>query len=461
MTKKLTVLALMLVAVLILVACGGEATPTPTPEEAAPAPTEAPMEEPTEAPMEEPTEAAPAGEVSFFSTQFVPVEEQEKFRAILQEGGYDFTGTEEGPLLDLVLAGAESGQSEVDVIGALHGTFPPLQREDALMNMIDIADDLSADREFAQAFLNTGLLGTDDFLYYIPWMQATYIMAANVDALEYLPDGADVNALTWAQLAEWGKNMNEASGENKLGFPVAGLWHRFMEGYMFPSFTGGMVTGFNSPEAVDMMTFMRDELWPYVNEQSITYEFMQEPLLTGEVWVAFDHTARLIEAFNDDPEGYVAFPAPAGPAGRGFMPVVVGVGVPANAPNPDGAVALIQFLLQPDTQGAVLNQLGFFPVVSGVDTSDLPAGIAVEAGAVNAQAASMDALPALLPVGLGDLGGPFNEIYKAVANRILLDGEDIETVLAEEAANLQDLLDEAGAPCWPPDPPSEGACQVE
>ena len=25
---------------------------------------------------------------------------------------------------------------------------------------------------------------------------------------------------------------------------------------------------------------------------------MQEPLLTGEVWVAWDHTARLAEAFN-------------------------------------------------------------------------------------------------------------------------------------------------------------------
>ena len=52
-------------------------------------------------------------------------------------------------------------------------------------------------------FLETGLLGTDDFLYYVPWMQATYIMGANVAALDYLPDGADVNALTWEQLGEW------------------------------------------------------------------------------------------------------------------------------------------------------------------------------------------------------------------------------------------------------------------
>jgi multiple sugar transport system substrate-binding protein len=409
--------------------------------------------------------AAQDGKVVFFSTQFGPVDEKEKFIDILADSGLDVDApqTEEQTIFDTLAAEADQEAGTVDVVGALHGTFPKLVADDVLFDLSALLESVEADVDIADAFVELGKMGTTDFQYYIPWMQATYIMAANVEALQYLPDGADVNALTWAQLAEWGKNMSEATGENKLGFPVGdgGLWHRFLEGYLFPSFTGGMVTGFNSPEAVDMMTFMRDELWPYVNEQSISYAFMQEPLLTGEVWVAFDHTARLIEAFNDDPEGYVAFPAPAGPAGRGFMPVVVGVGVPANAPNPDGAVALIQFLLQPDTQGAVLNQLGFFPVVSGVDTSDLPAGIAVEAGAVNAQAAAMDALPALLPVGLGDLGGPFNELYKSAANRILLDGEDIETVLAEEAANLQGLLDEAGPPCWPPDPPSEGACQVE
>ena len=286
-------------------------------------------------------------------------------------------------------------------------------------------------------------------------------MAANVEALQYLPEGADINALTWEELAQWAKNMQEATGEPKLGFPVDGLWHRFLEGYLYPSFTGGMVTGFKSDEAVAMFEFFRDEIWPYVNPQSITYSFMQEPLLSGEVWVAFDHTARLKDAFDQEPDQFVAFPAPAGPKGRGFMPVVVGLGVPANAPNPDGAVELIKYLLMPETQGAVLQNLGFFPVVAGVSTEDLPAGIAIEAEAVGAQAASEDALPALLPVGLGDQGGAFNEIYKSAANRILLDGEDIPTVLEEEAANLQALLDDTGAPCWPPDAPSEGACQVE
>ncbi len=405
-------------------------------------------------------EAPAAEEVVFFSTQFSPVEEQEKFRAILQEGGFDFTASEEGPLLDLVIAGAQTGSGEVDVVGSLHGSFPPLAREDSMMNMIDVVEDLMDSRDFAPAFLDTGLLGTDDYLYYAPWMQATYIMAANVEALAYLPDGADVNALTWDEFAGWCQNILDETGEQKCGLPHAGLFHRFLEGYMWPSFTGGMVSNFKSAEAVTMMEWARDTLWPTIHPQSISYEFMQEPLLSGEVWVAFDHTARLLDAFNTKPDSFVAFPAPAGPAGRGFMPVVVGVGIPKDAPNPEGAAALIEYITRPGVQARVLNELGFFPVVSGVDFSDLPEGIAIEAGAVTAQAGAADALPALLPVGLGERGGEINQIFRNAFDRIVFDGEDITTVLAEEAANLQALMDETGAPCWAPDAPSDGPCQV-
>ena len=112
--------------------------------------------------------------------------------------------------------------------------------------------------------------------------------------------------------------MMDATGSAKLGFPVAGLFHRFLEGYAFPSFTGGMVTQFRSPAAADMMRFLRDDLWPTVNPELINYDFMNEPLLSGEVWVAFDHVARLLPAFNERPDDFVAFPAPAGPAGRGY-----------------------------------------------------------------------------------------------------------------------------------------------
>jgi multiple sugar transport system substrate-binding protein len=399
-------------------------------------------------------------DVTFFSTQFVPVEEQEKFRAILQKAGFDVTGSEEGPLLDLVTAEAQAGAGTVDVVGALHGTYPPLQKIDAMANMIDLAEDLSASRDFAPAFLETGLLGSDDYLYYIPWMQATYIMAAHQDALPYLPEGADINALTWEQFGQWCQAIYEDTGEARCGLPLGGLFHRFLQGYMWPSFTGGMVTQFQSAGAEEMLAWLRDGLWPYVHPESINYSFMQEPLLAGDVWVAFDHTARLLNAFNEKPEEFVAFPAPAGPAGRGFMPVIVGLGIPKTAPNPDNAAALIDYLTRPGVQEQILRELGFFPVVGGVNTANLPAGVALEAGAVDAQANATDALPALLPVGLGERGGEINQIFRNAFDRTVLNGEDIATVLSEEAANLQALMDETGAACWAPDPPSDGPCQV-
>ena len=472
MKRSRILFTVLIIAAFVLAACGPQATAAPT-EVVTEAPTEAPTEVATEAPTEAPTElpatveatitptlGPPAGDVSFFSTQFNTVDESAKFRTILKEGGnYDFTGSEEGALISLVLAGAQAGQGQVDLVGALHGTYPSIK--DAMMNMTDVVDDLSADREFSQAYLETGLLGTEDYLYYVPWMQATYIMAAHKDALEYLPAGADVNALTWEQFAEWCQTLMDETGGPKCGVPHAGLFHRFLEGFLWPSYTGGMVSKFKSQEAADMLQWAHDSLWPTIHPQSISYEFMQEPLLSGEVWVAFDHVARLKQAFDEQPENFVAFPAPAGPAGRGYMPVVVGLGIPNDAPNPDAAIQLIDYLTQPETQKRILSDLAFFPVVSGVDTSDLPEGVALEAGAVDATVNAPDAIPALIPVGLGSRGGEINEIFRAAFDRVVIDGEDAATVLEEEAGNLQALLDDTGAPCWAPDPASDGPCQVE
>ena len=85
-----------------------------------------------------------------------------------------------------------------------------------------------------------------------------------------------------------------------------------------------MVTKFRSAEAEAGWNKFK-ELWQYTNPASTNYDFMQEPLLTGDVWVAFDHVARLADAFNQQPDDFVAFPAPAGPTGRGFMPVLAGI----------------------------------------------------------------------------------------------------------------------------------------
>jgi multiple sugar transport system substrate-binding protein len=292
-------------------------------------------------------------------------------------------------------------------------------------------------------------------------MQATYVMAAHNDAMEFLPDGVDVQAITYEQLGQWAAAINDAGNGQKLGFPAGedGLLHRFFQGYAYPSFTGAVNTKFKSPEAVAMWEWLTSA-WENANPQSTTYAFMQEPLRAGEVWIAWDHTARLIEALRANPEDYVTFPAPSGPSGLGFMPVVAGLAIPKTAPNVDGARALITYLTQPEVQLTTLREVAFFPVVTTEEATDLEAGTQAELDAVAAQSAAENAIPSLLPVALGDGNGAYNKVFRDAFQQIVLDGNDIQPVLDEQATNLQTVLDTAGAACWPPDPASEGVCQV-
>ena len=411
--------------------------------------------------VEKPVGPKDYGKVVVFSTQGVPVAEAEAMRKVVLAkfpGQAEFVPTE--AFLDTALAEAKAGKGTTDVYITLRGDYPTLVDADALMDLSDVRAAVSG-KGIPDAFMELGKLGGDK-QYYIPMMQATYILAANKKALQYLPAGADVNSLTWEQLRDWGKNIYDATGEKKLGFPAGegGLMHRFLEGYIYPSFTGGMVTGFRTDDAVKMWEFFKD-MWQYANPQCLTYAYMQEQLLSDEVWVAFDHTARLINAFKERPDDFVAIPAPSGPKGLGFMPVIVGAAIPKTAPNPEGAKAMIKYLLEPDTQIAILQEIGFFPVTDVEFPATLPIGIQKEGDAVSKQAAAPNALPALLPVGLGKRGGEINKIYKDAFRRIIIEGEDIRKVLQAEGDNLQALLNETGAPCWPPDAPSTGPCQLK
>jgi len=402
------------------------------------------------------------GKVVVLSTQARPVEEAEKMRREVFgdfPGKVEFVPEEEGFFIDRVLAETRAGRGSVDLLLALHGTFPVLLEAGSLRALDPSMGDLPVE-DIPKAFLELGRLGTGK-QYYIPVMQATYIFSANKEALVHLPSGTSLDELTWEGLLLWAKQIFEATGERKVAFPAGerGLIHRFIQGYLYPSFTGGMVTTFCSREAQGMWEWFKG-LWNYANPQSLLYEFMQEPLLSEEVWVAFDHTARLVNAFRERPEDFVAIPAPIGPKGRGFMPVVVGAAIPKTAPNPEGAKALLAHLLRKEVQWRILKHIGFFPVREIELGPDVPEGVRLQAEAVAKQAGCKRALPALLPVGLGTKGGEFNKVFRDTFFRIVVRGEGVEEVLEEGASTLERIFQETGAPCWPPDPPSKGPCYI-
>src|ERR671917_2018586 len=106
-------------------------------------------------------------------------------------------------------------------------------------------------------------------------------------------------------------------------------------------------------------------------------------------------------------------------------------------------------------------EVGFFPVVKADLPPNLAPGIKLLASAVMATQGSKDALVSLLPVGLGAKGGEFNKVFTDSFQRIVLRNEDIQTVLNEQAAILQTVINDAQAKCWSPDPESEGPCPVK
>lgn len=401
---------------------------------------------------------AAQADVLFWSTQARPVEEAQAMRDNVLNGfgeAVDYQPNEDGPWLTRLKAELQAGSGSIDVLGALHGNFSAMNPDD----LVDL-DDLGISAE-SGTFMELARLGTDH-LQYIPWMQASYIMAANKEALQYLPQGADINALTYDQLIEWSANVHEATGQPKFGFPAGpkGLKHRFFQGYLYPSYTNGVVRTFASDEAVTAWEKFR-ELWSHTNPASTNFSFMQEQLLSGDAWIVFDHTSRLAQAFNERPDDFVAFPAPAGPTGRGFMPVLAGVAIPRTSPDVEASKKLVKYLMAPETQIETLRATNFFPVVAVNLPDDLPPAVQAAGNAIARMSASPDANPGLLPAGLGEKGGDFNRVFVDSFERIILGGQDIRTVLDDQKKVLSSIMEETGAPCWAPDAPSDGACPVE
>ncbi len=404
-----------------------------------------------------------SGTVNFASTQFTPIQERQKFEQILKTRASNdkvaFNPMDAGVFGTTVKSQLDSGKVQISLIGGLHGDLAPYA--DKLADLDDVTGAL-ADRHIPESLLALGKLGGDKAKY-VPWMQASYVIAVHKTALRWLPAGADLNRLTYDQFLDWmtaGKAAN--GGKPIFGFPAGpkGLYHRFFQGFLLPSFTGGQVTTFRGADAVTAWQYMK-ELWAVTAPASTNYDFMQEPLARGEVLVGWDHVARLVDAPSAKPEDWTMVPAPSGPKGLGYMLVVAGLAIPRGAPETAKAKDVIKALSTPDTQLDVLRQNAFFPVVDVGTGRTLPPPVALEFTAVGTQQKAGNAITALPPVGVGSKDAQVSQAYTNCFREICLNGKPIQGVLDAQAGQLNAILDDLKVPCWRPDPVASGAaCRV-
>lgn len=397
--------------------------------------------------------AAGSGTVGFLSTQFTPVQERQKYEAVLKKyvksPKVAFNSVDAGVFNTTIAAQEKAGKVNIGVLGGLHSDLVPFANE--LEDLSSITADL-AKAGVPADMLKLAELGTGAPRY-IPWMQATYVVAVNRKALQWLPAGADVENLTYDEFLAWAKAAHKANGKPVFGFPAGpkGLHHRFYQGYLLPSFTGGQITTFMNNDAVAAWTYMK-ELWAEMNPASTNYDFMQEPLASGEVLVAWDHVARLVGAVGDNPQDWLMVQAPTGPKGLGYLLIVAGLAVAKGDKNKDAAMKAIKELSTPAVQLATLESNAFFPTMKVTLGSNLPPAIRLEAKAVASQSSSPKALLALPPVGVGSKDAEIGQIFKNCFTEICLKGAPIASTLKAQGAQLEAILSALKVPCWAPDP---------
>ncbi len=391
----------------------------------------------------------------FTSTQLVPAAEKEfvvgtLLKEFTKESNIpvEFVGISYNDLLSRVTAEEKTKKVTISLIGDLHGGLDMMSAKGFLR---DLGNLTLPYRTFISTLDKYSVIRGKKV--YIPWMQATYVMVANKKAYDYLPEGLTRDDImkatdkwTYDALLAWAKNLNDKLGGPKFGLPMApkGLFHRFLHGYLLPSFTGYQAKEFASKGGVAAWEYMR-KLVKYIHPASSTWSAMDEPLMKGEVLLAWDHTARIKSAIVQAPDKFEVIPVPRGPKGRGYIIVAVGLAIPEGAPNKDGAEKLIEYLTRPKVQIMVLQKTGFFPTVKQA-AGALPEGaLKVLAKGVVAQSSASDSIVAMIP-NLGKKGGVFTNTYREVFKKVVLGNANIEKEVQKAGAKLAKLFKEAGVP---------------
>jgi len=188
-----------------------------------------------------------------------------------------------------------------------------------------------------------------------------YLLLANNNALPYLPDGADVDAITWEQYAQWAVNIAEGEGEGKVcitGIPMKS-WI-----YMFGG--TGLSYGAGFPDANSEAAAQAWKIWETIGKAGgfvpsvLNIDSCVDPMMREESWLTVFHNARAGQVYSSNETQFTLAPAPTGPTGIGTIAGVSGYAIMVGAPNYDLAVDFLEYLTRPEIQVKIAKGTGGF-----------------------------------------------------------------------------------------------------
>ena len=342
----------------------------------------------------------------------------------------EFQIVDDDTLLDRAKVQKDTGNVKTDVVIAYCQRMPEWVAAGYVIDITDIADEWT-DRTFSAGIDSMAVF--DGKRFFVPIGADVYLLAANKKALDYLPEGADVQDMTWEQVVEWSLAMAKGEGEGKqavTGVPQKALIYQY--GGVILSY-GGEFPTINSPEALkawDLLAKMQNAYTPTV----MTYDSLVEPMKRGEAWLTIAHCANVGDIYNSNPSQFVIAPAPKGPAGIGSVAGTSGFAIMEGAPNKDGAVKLIEYMTRPGVQLKIAKGAGGF--IPPVDESLELLGDSVEDEVIQKALAVMNnGVLSFIPPVYGPNWGAVKLVYDNAFKKIVL----------EDGAVDKDYLDKAQA----------------
>jgi len=271
-----------------------------------------------------------------------------------------FQIVDDNALLDRAKVQTETDNVTTDVVIAYCQRMSEWVAAGYIEDLTEVVNGWS-DRTFSKGF--DGMTIFDSKRYFVPIGADVYLLAANKKALDYLPEGADVQDITWEQVVDWSLAMAKGEGEGK--FAVTGIPQKMLI-YQYGSAIlsyGGKFPVINSPEALkfwELIVKMKDAHTPTV----LTYDTVIEAMKRGEAWLAVTHNARVGQIYSSNPAQFVIAPAPKGPAGIGSIAGTSGFAIMKGTPNKEMAIKLIEYMSRPDIQLKIgKGKGGFIPPV--------------------------------------------------------------------------------------------------
>ena len=240
----------------------------------------------------------------FLSTQLRPVEEAQKVRdVILLKGApapVDFV-PEMPPQLTVRIKAEQQGSAHtISLIGALHGELQPLRddgRADAAGRPGRQARRPRLPRQACCKLAHLRHRAPDVHPLDAGDLHHGRQQAGAAVSCRPAPTSTRSPTTSWRQ---WAQAIQAKTGRRMLGFPAGpqGPDGTILRGLPVSVLHRRRRHPVQAPRRPKRCGPQFAALWKTVTPNSTNYNFMQEPLLSGEVWIAWDHIARMQDALR-------------------------------------------------------------------------------------------------------------------------------------------------------------------